>query len=68
MSIINDNEIIYTSLSMRKNYITTGNVYTSITDVVNMKEGHVKILTSEQMKLVIKIEEMMAFYIERIGK
>ena len=54
-----DKEIIYYSLAMRKNYIQTGDPFKSPEDVENCGEGKIKVLSTDQMKLVIRIQELM---------
>jgi len=54
-----DKEIIYYSLTMRKNYIQTGDPFKSPEDVENCGEGKIKPLSTDQMKLVIRIQELM---------
>ncbi len=55
-----DKEIIHRSLAMRKNYIQTGDISLSAIDANNCgKKDKIKPLTTDQMKLIIRIEELM---------
>jgi hypothetical protein len=60
-----EKELIIYCLSLRKNYIETGNINLSSVDIVNMKRegcknllGEVKALSLDQMKLLIQISEL----------
>lgn len=58
-----DQEILYTALSMRKNFIETGNALYSAKDLENMDKSdydgaRIKALDENQMKLIIRIREL----------
>jgi len=54
-----EHEMIITALNMRRNYIETGNVTTSAQDASKFKDIKVNALTTEQMRLIIKTEELI---------
>jgi hypothetical protein len=57
-------QIIRDSLTMWRNHIQTGNVVTSVRDVVNMGEPEkVRMLSREQQEFVIRIEELAEEFI-----
>lgn len=56
-----DKENIIMALNMRKNYIQTGDMAISAVDAERMGKGVlVKALTTEQMRLIIRTEELIA--------
>lgn len=55
-----EKEIIYSGLCMRKNFIETGDCLFSAIDAKNMgEEKCIKILNTDQIKFVIKIQELI---------
>lgn len=55
-----DKDILYFSLSCRRCIIETGDYSMSAQDAVNSGQKHlIKALTTDQMKVVIRIEELM---------
>ena len=57
-------QIIYNALTMWRNHIQTGNVATSVRDVVNIgKPDEVRNLTDNQREFVIRIEALAKEFI-----
>lgn len=55
-----EKEMIYTGLCLRKNFVETGDAMISAADAKNMgKENCIKVLVADQMKLIIKTEELI---------
>lgn len=59
-----DCEAIWIALSMRKNYIETGNVVLSAADAAEQKKPF-KALTVEQMQLVIRLDRLIKLFLNR---
>ena len=54
-----DNELIQRALGMYSNWVQTGDVICSVEDLKNQgREKEINHLTLEQMKLVVRLEEL----------
>ena len=60
-----DAGIIYSGLAMRRNNIETGNPHLSAVDAAHRKDVAIKPLSISQMKLVIRIDELMQAALDR---
>ncbi len=61
-----EKEMIYYSLNMRAGYIETGDCCLRAIDAVNSgQKDKIKYLTTDQMKALIMIEELMKRVLER---
>lgn len=61
----NDNHLIIRALNMWANYIETGEVCCSASDAVKMGQHEkVNALTSDQMKLILKLRKLSRKFLE----